>query len=570
VTEQNNGEALPGLSGLDLRALLTEVTERVESVALLADRLQALLQAVVSIGSQLDLAGVLRRITETAAELADAEYAALGVLDPTGESRLSEFITVGIGDELRAEIGDLPHGQGVLGVLISEPRAIRMSNLADHPASFGFPPNHPPMSTFLGVPITVRGEAFGNLYLTEKRGGGEFTEADEQVVIALASAAGLAIQNARLYEQARQRQQWLEAASGIQTRLLGGASAADVFPDLVASARQLARADLALLALPVGDGSLRVHAADGEGSETLLGRAIPPQALAVAVMNEGEPTIVIDAESDLRIWPGLLHAAGVGPALYVPLGAGGEALGTLVVARLAGKLGFVDEVLRLVESFAGQAAIALRLGAAAADREQVAVLGDRDRIARDLHDLVIQRLFATAMSLEGAIRGIQPADKADRVRRAVDDLDATIKEIRTSIFALQNPAPTAGEGVRAAVMTAAKAVSASLGFDAQVVFEGPVDTLVPAKVAEQMLAVIREALSNVARHAAATGVTVAVAAQPDQVEVVVADNGKGLAADGRRSGLANLQRRAADLGGSFSAELGETGGTVVRWRVPLT
>ena len=249
-------EPLPALAGLDLRSLLAEVTERVESVSLLADRIQALLQAVVSIGSQLELSEVLHRIVETAAELADAKYAALGVLDPSGESRLSQFLTVGIDDELRAQIGELPHGRGVLGVLISEPRAIRLANLSDHPASYGFPPGHPPMHTFLGVPISVRGEAFGNLYLTEKHGGGEFTEADEQVVQALASAAGLAIQNAHLYEEGQRRQQWLEAASAIQTRLLGGAQATEVFPDLVAAARQLADADVAFLWLVLTENGL--------------------------------------------------------------------------------------------------------------------------------------------------------------------------------------------------------------------------------------------------------------------------------------------------------------------------
>src|SRR3954470_9778578 len=561
---------LPGLGALDLRALLAEVSERVESVALLADRLQARLQAVVSIGSQLELAGVLRRITETAAELADAQYAALGVLDPGGDIRLSQFITVGVGDELRAQIGELPHGRGVLGLLIREPRPIRLANLAGHPSSYGFPPGHPPMTTFLGVPITVRGEAFGNLYLTEKRGGGEFTEGDEQVVTALASEAGLAVQNARLYEQARPRQRWLEAASGIQTRLLGGATPADVFPDLVANARELADADLALIALPGDDGTLRVAAVDGEGAATITDGTISAESLAAEVMREGVPTTVADARTDPRIWPGLLRAAGVGPALYVPLGGSDKALGTLVVARVGGKPGFSNEMLRLVEIFAGQAAIALRLSAAAVDREQVAVLGDRDRIARDLHDLVIQRLFATGMSLEGALRGMQP-DKAERVRTAVDDLDATIKEIRTTIFALQSPAPHAGEGLRQAVLQAARSARDSLGFDAQVSFDGPVDTFVPANVGEQLLAVLREALSNVARHAGATAVAVEVSAAPDVATLRVSDNGVGLPEGGRRSGLDNLARRARDLGGSFSARAVDAPGTgtVVEWSVPL-
>ena len=564
------GEHLPSLSTLDLRSLLAEVTDRMESVALLSDRLQALLHAVVSIGSHIELPAVLRSVAETAAELADAQYAALGVVDPTAESRLSQFITVGIDEPIRETIGDLPHGRGVLGLLIREPRAIRLANLADHPSSYGFPPGHPPMRTFLGVPITVQGEAYGNLYLTEKLGGGEFTEADEQVVTALAAAAGLAVQNARLYEQAQQRQQWLEATASIQSRLLAGVPPNDVLVDVVATARELARADVAYLALPVADGTLRVAAADGKGAADLQGRPIPAESLAASVMRDAVPEAVVDAHTDARVWPGLLDAADIGPALYVPLGATGGAVGALVVARLRAASPFTDDALRLVDTFAGQAAIALRLGAAAADREQIAILSDRDRIARDLHDLVIQRLFATGMSLQGAVRTIQSTDVAERVQRAVDDLDETIKEIRTSIFALQSPAPHAGEGVRAAVLAAVKAAaSGPLGFEPRVQFAGPVDTVVPANVAEQMLAVIREALSNVARHAGATAVTITITADPERVELVVSDDGAGISDGVAASGLANLQRRATDLDGEFSVTRRDAGGTDVRWQVPL-
>lgn len=561
---------MPTLSTLGLRSLLAEVTDRMESVALLSDRLQSLLKAVVQIGSHLELPTVLRSVAETAAELADAQYAALGVVDPTAESRLAQFITVGVDEPTRQIIGDLPHGRGVLGLLIREPRPIRLANLSDHPSSYGFPPGHPPMRTFLGVPIIIRGQAFGNLYLTEKRGGGEFSEADEQVVSALASAAGLAVQNARLYEQAQQRQQWLEATASIQSRLLAGDAPSEVFLHVVSTARELAAADVAYVALPVGDGTLRVEAADGKGGTELQGRVIPEKSLAVAVMRDATAAAVVDARVDERVWPGLLDAADMGPALYVPLGAAAGAVGTLVVARLAGAAAFSDDALRLVDTFAGQAAIALRLGAAAADREQVAILSDRDRIARDLHDLVIQRLFATGMSLQGAIRSIQPPEIGERVQRAVDDLDETIKEIRTSIFALQSPAPHAGEGVRAAVLAAVKAAAAGpLGFAPQVDFVGPVDTLVPAGIAEQLVAVIREALSNVARHAEATAVTISVTAGPGRVELVVSDNGVGIEDGVPTSGLANLQRRARDLGGEFSATRRAGGGTEVRWQAPL-
>src|SRR5438309_3136380 len=231
---------LPGLEPLGLRTLLDEVVEQVEGVATLADRLQGLLSAVVTISSQLDLDRVLQEIVNTAAHVADAEYAALGVLAPGGERRLSEFITAGLDEDLRDRIGDIPHGRGVLGLLIDEPHSIRLADIGQHSKSYGFPQNHPPMRTFLGVPVLVRGEVFGNLYLTEKRGGREFTSADEQLVLALAAAAGLAIQNARLDEQGQQRQRWLETSGQITTRLLGGAPTSEVFPLIVSAARELA------------------------------------------------------------------------------------------------------------------------------------------------------------------------------------------------------------------------------------------------------------------------------------------------------------------------------------------
>jgi signal transduction histidine kinase len=422
------------------------------------------------------------------------------------------------------------------------------------------------MRTFLGVPVSVRGEAFGNLYLTEKRDGGEFTREDEQIVLALASAAGLAVQNARSYEESRRREQWLEAASAITTRLLSGASGADVFPDLVQHARQLAYADVALLELPVGDGTMRIAAIDGHGAEDLRGVAVDQPPIAVEAMATGAPVAVIDARVDPRVSE-QLRRVGFGPLLYVPLGVADEALGTLIVGRLDGKPEFGEEVLRLVESFAGQAAITLRLGAAAADREQLAVLGDRDRIARDLHDLVIQRLFATGMALEGSVRGMPP-DKADRVRQAVDDLDQTIKEIRSTIFALQQPAPFAGEGVRSAILTLTRSCAVTLGFDPSVTFRGPVDTLVPVPVAEQLLAVLREALTNVAKHARADAATVDVVAEATSVELTVTDNGIGISTGTHRGGLANMASRARDLGGTFEAVPGDVG-TTVRWHIPL-
>jgi signal transduction histidine kinase len=563
------GSRIPELDELGLRGLLSEVTERVEGVALLADRMQGLLQAVVAIGSQLDFASVLREIVATAATVANAQYAALGVLDPAAERRLSQFITVGLDDDQRGLIGDLPHGRGVLGLLIDEPRAIRLADIGQHPSSYGFPANHPPMNTFLGVPVLVRGVVFGNLYLTEKRGGGEFTAADERLVQALAAAAGLAIQNARLYEQAQRRQEWLVVSRDITAMLLGGSPPSEVFPRLISCARELADADSAFLALPTGDGTLRADFADGQGADGIRGMVLPPESMSARVMSDGHPIAVADARAERDIWQQIIEAAGAGPALFVPLGTEEDTVGTLVVTNSLDRPSFPPETVTLIESFAGQAALALRLGAAARDREQLAVLGDRDRIARDLHDLVIQRLFATGMSLEGSLRGMAP-EAATRVRRAVDDLDDTIKEIRSTIFALQSPAPLSGDGLRTAILHCVQAASRSLGFDPTVRIDGPIDTLVPPLVGEQLLAVLREALSNVARHAEATSASVVVKADADAVGLTVADDGVGLPAGGRRSGLRNLDRRAKDLGGQFAAAAAEPGsGTVITWQVPL-
>jgi signal transduction histidine kinase len=312
---------------------------------------------------------------------------------------------------------------------------------------------------------------------------------------------------------------------------------------------------------------MTVAAVVGSGLESLRGTLVDRAPIAAQVMATGAPIAIADSQLDPQVSE-QLRLVGVGPALYVPLGTAADALGVLIVGRIGGRHEFGEDVLRVVESFAGQAAIALRLGTAAEDREQLAVLGDRDRIARDLHDLVIQRLFATGMSLEGAVRGMSP-DHATRVRQAVDDLDQTIKEVRSSIFALQQPAPFAGEGLRSVVLGLLHEAARSLGFAPSVTFRGPVDTLVTGPAAEQLLAVLREALSNVARHAKAGSARIEIAADENRVELVVRDDGIGIAQGSRRSGLANMESRARDLSGWFTAKAGDTG-TVVTWCVPLS
>ena len=373
-----------------------------------AKQLRRLLEAVMALGSagsDLSLPAVLRRFVEIATELVSARYGALGVLDRS-RTRLAEFITVGLDDDEIAAIGHLPEGHGILGRIIVDRRPLRLADLKEHPDSYGFPPNHPPMSSFLGVPIWVQGEVFGNLYLTEKSGGEVFTDVDEELVVGLAAAAGVAIENTRLHE------------------------------------------------------------------------------------------------------------------------------------RL----------------------------------QEVTVLEDRERIARDLHDTVIQRLFATGLQLQGAARLTQRPEVAERIQQAVDDLDVTVRHIRSVIFELQ-PVTTSEQSLRRDLLAIASEQTRALGFEPAVRFDGPVDTVVDDELAEDAVNVLREALSNVARHAKATRVEVEVAAVNGQLEITVVDDGVGIGnappSEGR--GLRNMRERAERLGGSFSIAASPDGrGTYLSWQTPLT
>ena len=367
--------------------------------------LRKLLDAVVAVGSGLDLPDMLRRIVELAVELVDAQYGALGVLDETG-TRLSQFITVGVDDETHAAIGHLPDGHGILGLLIVDAKPLRLPDLHEHPDSFGFPPNHPEMRSFLGVPIRVGDQVFGNLYLTEKQSGEVFTDVDEELVVGLAAAAGVAIDNARLH------------------------------------------------------------------------------------------------------------------------------------ARVA----------------------------------ELALYEDRERIARDLHDTVIQRLFATGLSLQGTQPLVQrdPAAAADRIEQAVDDLDETVKHIRTAIFALEASRPRE-QGIRDRVLSLCREASGALGFEPRVLLDGPIDSVLPDDVAADLLATLREALSNVARHAGAGSVDVVVAVDGDELRLEVTDDGVGMPDDTSNGGhgLPNMAERARRHGGELVREPGQPTGTTLRWLVPL-
>jgi signal transduction histidine kinase len=548
-----------------LDELLAELQVRLNAVLATRDRVHALMEAVVSVGSDLDLETVLRRIIETATRLVDASYGALGVVGR--EHTLIQFIPVGLTEEEIAKIEHWPHGLGLLGLLIKDARPLRLGRISDHPESYGFPPGHPPMGTFLGVPVRVRDEVFGNLYLTEKRGGGEFDEEDEAIVIALATAAGVAIENARLYEESRRRETWLQASSEVTTSLLSGADPRQVLAMMAARARQMSDADLVQILLPDETrSSLSVEFAEGELAEDLAGQTFTlTESTAGEVFTTGRPVTageLLDSDSPLR-------ELGFGPELLMPIGAGTTVRGVLALAKRAGRLPFSSSELHMLEAFAGQAAIALELAEARRHAERLILLEDRDRIAKDLHDVVIQRLFATAMTLMSTVRLVERPEASARLQHAIDELDETIRQIRSTIFALQTVPHDQAPSLRARIVDLVESSRGHLGFMPGLRMEGQLDNRVPEEIAEQVLAVLREALSNVVRHAKASKADVSVEVAGETLTLVVQDNGVGLPEGGRRSGLRNLEERAAALGGGFEVSSPESGGAVLRWSVPV-
>jgi signal transduction histidine kinase len=546
---------------------LTDLHARLLAAAHTRDRLQGLLDAVLLVGSDLDLPTVLHRIVEAAANLVDARYGALGVIGD-GDT-LSQFVTVGIDDDTIKEIGPFPRGHGILGVLIKDPQPLRLHDLASHPASYGFPDHHPPMSSFLGVPVRIRDEVYGNLYLTNKADGADFDADDESVVQALAAAAGVAIANARLFDEAQRRQRWHAASAEVTTSLLSGSEPDEVLQLVAERARELSGADIAAIALPIGE-TLVIEVAHGTFAPAIIGqRVASDESLVGLVFRSGEALSVTDLLTDPRASAAHQVGGALGPAIFVPLRAAEHTRGVLYVAKREGAVGFRPTDQTMLEGFAAQASLALELARQRRETEQLSLFRDRDRIARDLHDLVIQRLFATGMQLESSMRYMTTPQASDYVQNAVDDLDKTIKEIRSTIYALQRDDRLAPRSLRARIAALIDEYSGAFDFTPGLRLEGLVDTRVSARIAESLLAVVREALSNAARHAAARRVDVVVSVDATHVTVTVSDDGVGLMADGRRSGLANLEQRATELGGEFSAQAAPEGGSEITWRVPL-
>ena len=566
VSDRSESNAEPGvtplrdtLSQLRLRELLAEVQERVGQIVEGRDRLDGLVEAMLAVTSGLELDDTLRTIVHTAIELVDARYGALGVRGQDHE--LVEFVYEGIDDAMREQIGHLPEGRGVLGVLLDDPKPIRLENISHHAASVGFPPNHPPMRTFLGVPVRIRDEVFGNLYLTEKAGGQPFSEDDEVLVQALAAAAGIAIDNARLYAQSKARQSWIEATRDIGTELLSGADPATVFRLIASEALELTTAMTTLVAVPDDDEVPAAEVTDlvvvATAGEDLIGGS---QTIPVT----GTPI----GDAFLRRMPGRFDSIeidGAGPALVLPLRTTDTVAGVLVALRRDDAYPFTEEQLDMMAAFADQAALAWQLASAQRRMRELDILTDRDRIARDLHDHVIQRLFAVGLSLQGTIPRARSPEVQQRLIECVDDLQQVIQEIRTAIFDLHGG--SAGSTRLRQRVDEAVARFSTPELRTSVQFTGPL-SVVDAGLADHAEAVVREAVSNVVRHAAATTLTVSVLVE-DEFSIEVVDNGRGIPSDVTDSGLMNLRKRAEEVGGEFRIESAPGGGTALRWSAPL-
>jgi signal transduction histidine kinase len=489
---------------------------------------------------------------------------------------LEQFIHVGIDEDTVHVIGHLPTGKGLLGALIDDPHPIRLRRIADDPRSVGFPDGHPPMSSFLGVPIRVRDEVFGNLYLTESPAG-EFTADDEEVVTALAATAGVAIENARLFEQSRKRQDWLQAATRITRQLLS-----DVGEEpLRLVARQvlkIADADIVTVVLPTPAGErFMVEVAAGDREQDFVGMTYPVRnSLVELVSTTRRPVLIGDVTEESTYRVHLSELSPVGPVMVLPLIGSQDVRGALAVGRRHGRHPFDEADLDMATAFANHAALALELADARADQQHMLLLEDRDRIARDLHDHVIQRLFAAGLTAQSTASAVTDERHRQRLERVVSDLDETIQQIRTTIFQLHGAVAPIDSTVRAKVLEVVAQITALLPFEPDVRFIGPIDAVVPDAVIDDLVAVTREALTNIARHAHATQAVLTLTAGPASLILEVIDDGDGMGNTDRRSGLDNLRHRAENHGGTLvitSAASTQRGwpreGTHLRWSIPL-
>jgi signal transduction histidine kinase len=533
------------------------------------DRKDVLLLAGLTLASELSLPIVLQRIVDLAAEVTDARYGALGVIGEGDE--LVEFVTAGISAKQRRDIGALPRGKGVLGLLIHEPRPVRIANIADHPRSVGFPPNHPPMHSFLGAPVQAMGRVFGNIYLAEKRGAEKFSLEDEQSLVVLATQAGVAIANAWLYEEMRTRERWLDALHDITSAILSGAAADSLLDDIAEHARNLAVAEVAtIMTLGSAPGQLVVAAAVGAHASELRGQPVSAsESISGEVMRTGKPLLLDDVSADPRAYQPVVQLGRHGPALFVPLRVREGATGTLMVANLKGGRRFDKRTVQLVESFADQASVAIEYGRAQADLRRLGLMEERERIAKELHDGIIQSLFAVGMGLQGtAPMAGSPAAEA-RIEGAVGELDSVIRDLRNYIFGLR-PGILADRQLDQALRVLGEEIQAR----SHTVVDVEVDPAIAARLSSrshEIVQLTREALSNVVRHAHARHSVVRLAQSGSKAVLAIEDDGVGFDAQGDfgGNGMRNMRERAASVGGTMRVTSKAGKGTKLRVTIPI-
>lgn len=553
----------PDLPRGDLDRALGTLVELANHVTATQGRLRALIRANQAVVEHLDLPTVLHKIVETAVELVDAQYGALGVLAPDGT--LEHLVQVGMSASDVEAIGHLPEGLGLVGALTEEQHPIRLRHLAEDPRSSGFPRGHPPMDSFLGVPVRVRGEVYGNLYLTNQSSG-EFSAEDEQLIIALAGTAGFAIDNARLFADSQKRQAWAAASAEITAALLS-TEPQDLVELLTSRTLTLANADLVCIVRPSEDAQqLVVETARSRDGDTVEGTRFPAAgSISASVIEGGQPRLIDETEAfHLPRTPGRKP----GPTMAIPLVDSGRVYGAMVVSRSPGGGRFNTADLEMAADFAGRISVAMQLASARAAQQKMLLLEDRARIARDLHDHVIQQLFATGLELQNVAGSLVPGLMADRIEHSIDTLDATIARIRTAIFALSGTRRDS-PGIRHRIIDLLDELARALPRAPQIEFTGPVDLVITGSIADEIVAVAREALTNVAKHASAQHVSVVISVTESLISLDVVDDGVGAHGVKRRSGLANLQERALLRGGEFSFAPAN-GQTRVRWSVPVT
>ncbi len=556
-------------TALELEELLDEIRKRAAGAAQAQERLAQLLEAVVAIGSDLDLGSVLAKVLESACVLLGARYGALGVLDTSG-NELADFITYGIEEEERAAIGELPHGAGVLGLLIREPHTRRIADLTTHPDSVGFPPGHPPMHSFIGTPVRVRDRIFGNLYLCERFDDTLFSEHDEILLEGLAVAAGIAIENAQLFRRARGRQAWTQVIGELTQTLLEGRNERAAVARMVKHARELGGAKLGLFTVRDEDGRLVVQVMDGEELSSRGRRVELTSPRWPILLRERVPLLLMAMPGDRHVGElaaelaRLAGLAEVGACALVPITVGEVEVGIMSLVWATNNRGEARETMELLTAFAEQMGLAIEAARAQRQRDRARLLEERDRIARDMHDHVIQRLYAAGLSLQAAGRHIDGSAQK-RIEGVVDELDLAIKDLRHAIFELHQQLPEGGLGPE--VESLVDRFAQNAGFVPDLTLAGPLGE-VPPELEQDIVAVVREGLSNVARHSQATDAQVRVS-MTDAVVVTIQDNGIGIPLEAQLSGLENLQSRAAAHGGSFAVCANAPAGTLLRWRVPL-